>query len=469
MNKLQALAVVVVVAALAAAFWWASPRQTDASSPTAPPPEAPAETYPVWFAMFPPVADRFVDEPCNRVGGAGFYSLGAAMKDLRKHDDGAIGVSLGDLTLAEGGVGKRVANFLYTTVFPKEVTLVAAGEGELGTGVEMVRESLTRAGPVFLCANAVDAKGQPLMRGFQLAKSGGRGVMIVAVAADSLQAELVRRGSDVRIAPAQKAVEQAHAEGLAQAARTNFQVDVFALIVHGTVEEAAAIVEKTPGVTFAVAAHGAVLPDAAPRVVNGAPIVYGGQGLRFYWALVVPPNGRAVEPELMRVGGFSMALGSEYGEMLKYLREAKMPRFYDEANDTPGDRLRNPRGAYVGGARCSGCHVLVASEFAGSAHAKPPAALLASPFNGTTGCVNCHQTGPYATGGWKGPRDTTSDMAGVSCEACHGPGEIHAATPKTAKMPKVGLERCVACHLPDRDPDFDAAALWKRCGHKLLK
>jgi hypothetical protein len=235
------------------------------------------------------------------------------------------------------------------------------------------------------------------------------------------------------------------------------------------VDEAAAIVEKTPGVTFAAAAHGPALPDAAPRVVAGVPIVYGGQGLRFFWALIVPPDGRAVEPELHRVGGYSLAMGSGYGDALKYLREAKMPRFYDEAAETPGDRVRDPRGAYVGAARCGDCHVSAAAEFAGSAHAKPPTALLGSPFNGTTGCVNCHQTGPYSIGGWKGPKDRTSDMAGVSCEACHGPGEIHAATPKIRKMPKVGLDRCQACHLPDRDPDFDAAESWKRCGHKLVK
>jgi hypothetical protein len=117
--------------------------------------------------------------------------------------------------------------------------------------------------------------------------------------------------------PAQKAAADAYAAALQQAARTNFAVEIFALIVHGTVDEAAAIVEKTPGVSFAAAAHGSTLPDAAPRVVGGVPIVYGGQGLRFLWAVVVPPEGRAVEPTMMRVGGFSLSMGSDYGDALQ--------------------------------------------------------------------------------------------------------------------------------------------------------
>jgi len=463
-------AIVGVVVALAAAFYWASPRDESRSAPAASPSAPEQPTGPVTFAVFPTIEDRFVTEPCSRIAGGGLFSLQAAMADVALATPGAIGVSFGDLTLAAGGIGRHVANYHYSEVFSKAgVSFVAAGEGELGLGVGFLREGLTRIDArMFLCANAVDDKGQRIMGGWQLAKSGGRGVMIVAVAADSLQAELVRRGSDVRLTPAQKAVDDARAEALAQAARAGLDVSVFALFVHGTEDEAAAIVEKTPGVTFAAAAHGSVLPTSEPRIVAGVPILYAGRGMRFGWVMFVPPDSRRLDPALLRVG--ARLLGKDGpGEALRFFREVARLRMYDDIEKTPGERAQDTRGAYVGASRCGDCHIEIAAQFATSAHARPSKAILSSPFVGSTSCAGCHQTGAYWTGGWKGPADTTSDLAGVSCEACHGPGEVHCATPKTGRMSKVALSRCYDCHLPDRTPEFDAEAAWKLSGHKFTK
>jgi hypothetical protein len=463
-------AIVAVVVALAVAFYWASPRDETRPADSTPQAAAGEPTGPVAFAVFPTIEDRFVSEPCSRIPGGGLYSLSAAMADIALATPNAIGVSFGDLTLAEGGIGRRVANFHYTEVFSKSgVKFIAAGEGELGLGVTFLREGLTRIEEVkFLCANAVDEKGSRIMGGWQLARSGGRDVLIVAVAADSLQSELVRRGSDVRLTPAQKAVDDARAEALAQAARAGYHVGVFALFVHGTVDEAAAIVEKTPGVTFAAAAHGPVLPASEPRNVGGVPILYAGRGMRFSWAMFVPPDSGPLDPALGRIG--ARLLGKEGpGDSLRFFREVGRVKMYEDVESTPGDRLQDPRGAYVGASRCGDCHIEIAAQFAPSAHARPSAAILSSPFVGSTSCAGCHQTGPYSTGGWRGPADKTSDLAAVSCEACHGPGEIHAATPKARRMPKVGLSRCYDCHLPDRTPDFDAQALWKKSGHAFTR
>lgn len=472
MDNNRVVAIVGVVVALGLAFWWASPSH-DASPAVRAAPQSPgaASTDVVAFAVFPTIEDRFVSEPCSRIPGGGLFSLHSALADVTQASPGTIGVSLGDLTLAEGGIGRAVATFHYNDVFPQTgIRFVAAGEGELGFGVDYVRSVLTRSGTIdFICANAVDANGLGIMRRWALAKCGSRGAVIVAVAADSLQAEIERRGSDVRLSPAQKAVEDAKAEGLAQAARTGFDVDVFALFVHGTVEEASAIVEKTPGVTFAVAAHGPVLPASAPVRVGSTPIYYAGRGMRFGWAIWAPPDDRPLDAASLRVGGRLLGKGSPYGDLLRFFRDASTQKIYDDVEATPGERLQDARGAYVGASRCGDCHIQIAAEFAASAHAKRSRTILESPFAGNTGCVNCHQTGPYARGGWKGPKDKTSDLAAVSCEACHGPGERHAAMPKTARMPKVGLSRCYDCHLPDRSVDFDAEAAWKRHGHKLVR
>jgi len=464
------LAVVGVVVALAAAFYWASPREESKTSPAAAQAASAEASGPVVFAILPTIEDRFVSEPCSRIAGGGLFSLQAAMADVALSAPDAIGVSFGDLTLAEGGIGRHVAGYHYPEVFAKSgVRFVAAGEGELGLGVAFLREALTRVeGVTFLCANAVDGKGLRLTAGWQLAKSGGRGVVIVAVAADSMQADLARRGSDVRLSPAQKAVDDARTEALARAARAGVEVSVFALFVHGTVDEAAAIVAKTPGVTFAAAAHGPTLPQTEPRMVGDVPIHYVGRGMRFGCAMFVPPDSRPLDWAVFRVG--SRLLGKNGpGDALQFFREVTRVKMFEEVERTPGERLQDPRGAYVGAPRCGDCHIEIAAQFAPSGHAKPSKVLLESQFVGSTSCMGCHQTGPYRTGGWKGPADKTSDLAAVSCESCHGPGEVHSATPKAAHMAKVGLSRCYDCHLPDRSPDFDAETAWKRSGHNFMK
>jgi hypothetical protein len=198
------------------------------------------------------------------------------------------------------------------------------------------------------------------------------------------------------------------------------------------------------------------------------PVLYGGRGMRFGWAVFVPPDSRPLEHALFRVGGRLLGKNGP-GDALQFFREITRVKMFEDVDRTPGERLQDPRGAYVGARRCGDCHIEIAAQFAPSRHAQPSKAILASPFVGSTSCMGCHQTGPYSTGGWKGPADTASDLAAVSCESCHGPGEVHSATPKTARMAKVGLSRCYDCHLPDRSPDFDAEAAWKRSGHHFTK
>jgi mono/diheme cytochrome c family protein len=59
-------------------------------------------------------------------------------------------------------------------------------------------------------------------------------------------------------------------------------------------------------------------------------------------------------------------------------------------------------------------------------------------------------------------------MAGISCEACHGPGGAHARS-QSRDYGKVEFARCYECHMPDRSPGFDAEEAWKRAGHRLLR
>jgi len=466
----RVVSVVGVLAALGAAFWWMAPAGAP-DKPVAPPlpPSAAAHagTTPVVFGIVPTIDDRFGPEPCNRVLAGGLMSLAAFMGEIRERTPAAIGLALGDLTTAPGGMGRHAARHHYTTVFPHTgVEYVAAGEGELALGTVFVREMLTRIdGVKFVCANAADPEGRPLMSGFVLLRSGDRGVLLVAVVCESLQEDVRQSGSDVRILPAADAARRARAEGLEQAARLGETVDVSVLAVHGTVDEAAALIAAIPGFTIATAAHGAVMPDTEPRIAGGVPIFYGGRGLRFGWRVMLPPDGAEPVTSLARLGRQAFGKGAPYAEDIASFRDMSAKKLFPDVVATPGDRPPDPRGRYVGGARCSDCHQAEAAQHAASPHAKTVTAIVDSNFGASTGCIACHTTAPYRDSGWPGPPDH-SDLATVSCEECHGPGEQHAAT-RSKGYGHVGLARCAECHLPDRSPGFDADAIWKRGGHRL--
>lgn len=466
MNPVRIVSVVGVVAALAAAFWWMAPRagtdrRDDAAADAAP------DLTPIAFAIASTTEDRFVPEPCNRITGGGLLSVPAFVGEVRESFPAGIGVSMGDLTLAEGGIARHVAVFHYGEVMPVSgVDYVAVGEGELGLGAGFLRDVLTRQdGPMLLGANVTDTASQPLLRGFALLKAGERGVLLVAVVARSLQGEIARRGSDVLLAPEVEAARRAHAEGAAHAARTGIPVDCAALFVHGTVEETAAVLEAVPGFTFAAAAHGGLLPDAEPREVGGVPILYGGRGLRFGWRAMLPGGAKRPVVSLTRLGERMVDKPAPFADALGFFREISTARLFAETATTPGERPDDPRGAYAGGTRCIDCHQQQGADHLASAHHGPSRVLFETTYRASTGCVRCHTTAPYVRGGWRGPEDR-SDMAGVSCEACHGPGLEHASKPGPG-YGKATLERCADCHLPDHSPGFDAADVWKRAGHRL--
>ena len=466
MQTARVVSVLAVVAALAAAFFFMSPRG-GTNTPAVPQPPAPTGE-PVVFALLPTTEDRFTAEPCNQVRGTGLSSVAAFMAEMKEPFPDALGVSMGDLTLAWGGLGRRTLVFHYGEVVANSgVQFVAAGEGELRGGTTFLREVLSRVGGVtFLCGNATDPAGQTLLRGWQLLRVGTRGVLLVGVAAESLQADLAAHGSDVKLSPAAAAAAIACADGLADARKKSIGVDVVALFVHGTVDEAAAVVSEVPGVTFAVAAHGADLPDIEPRRVRDVPVYFGGRGLRFAWRLLLPAGG-APAPSLSRIGVRFEEKPAPHAPALAMFRQMVTEKFFEETANATGERPRDPRGDYVGGERCCDCHADVGAQHIASPHGVPSKLLLSSNFAGSTSCVGCHTTAPYWDGGWRGPKDLSS-MAGVSCEACHGPGQAHAMS-QSRGYGKVEFSRCAECHLPDRTPGFDAESVWKRAGHRLLK
>ena len=133
-------------------------------------------------------------------------------------------------------------------------------------------------------------------------------------------------------------------------------------------------------------------------------------------------------------------------------------------------------GSYVGSSKCRACHLQQFKSWqqtkmaqayeqlkAGkSADAKKKAKLdPAKDYTREAECLACHTTGHGRPGGFRDIQ-TTPDLAGVGCEACHGPGAeylkpnrmtLQNREYKRAELLAVGMvipqkETCVGCHNP---------------------
>lgn len=143
---------------------------------------------------------------------------------------------------------------------------------------------------------------------------------------------------------------------------------------------------------------------------------------------------------------------------------------------------------YVGSTKCKMCHIKQHKAWAETPHAKAfinlqkaeqaaaeamaekiKVKLTAKPAT-MDECVKCHVTGFKLAGGYPAADSAkTAVVAMVGCEACHGPGSLHASAPMAEKkkmINKAGTGMCKQCHTPEMSPKFDAAE-WAKKVHPV--
>lgn len=117
--------------------------------------------------------------------------------------------------------------------------------------------------------------------------------------------------------------------------------------------------------------------------------------------------------------------------------------------------------SYVGPRKCKKCHLKEHQEWEGGKHAKAFAALAPGDLGRIEErtkkpCVACHVTGYGRPTGFES-LEKTPELAGAGCEACHGPGSLHASREKTENRAiqeangNLGIRRadgaaCLGCH-----------------------
>jgi len=98
---------------------------------------------------------------------------------------------------------------------------------------------------------------------------------------------------------------------------------------------------------------------------------------------------------------------------------------------------------YAGADNCKMCHSDKHKEWSKTAHARAFDLLVNVEQEKNAECLSCHSTG-YGKGGFV-DLTSTANLAGVTCEACHGPGAGHMGDKtKIVRTPSAAV--CASCH-----------------------
>jgi hypothetical protein len=126
---------------------------------------------------------------------------------------------------------------------------------------------------------------------------------------------------------------------------------------------------------------------------------------------------------------------------------------------------------YIGAKQCSACHFDQFLAWRQTKHAKG-FEILPAKYKTDASCLKCHSTGFGEPTGFTGAK--TPELAGTSCEACHGPSSKHAEIAKSFGTKKLSKDEeayvrstthkilpgnsCVVCHVAQghkKHPPYD--------------
>ena len=107
---------------------------------------------------------------------------------------------------------------------------------------------------------------------------------------------------------------------------------------------------------------------------------------------------------------------------------------------------------FVGASKCKKCHSKVFRQWKKTEHAQNFEILVMMGKETDPECVKCHSTAYGEPSGFK-DIESTPNLAGTTCEACHGPGSEHIENDRkdkekaraTISVPK---NECTQCHNP---------------------
>lgn len=148
----------------------------------------------------------------------------------------------------------------------------------------------------------------------------------------------------------------------------------------------------------------------------------------------------------------------------------RMSEYYRRVNDhnktALADRMPPPlplgAAGYVGGQPCIFCHRSASDFWQRTRHADAYATLSREFKEYNLDCVSCHVTGYERPGGSNVTH--VDKLQNVQCEACHGPGSLHASSGGGAAITRTPAESvCRSCHqTPHVADDWNLLSSWAK-------
>ncbi len=262
-------------------------------------------------------------------------------------------------------------------------------------------------------------------------------------------------------------------------------------MANATIEEARELAKAFPSFDIVVSAGGGDEPPAEAELVNDGKTRLIEVGHKAMYAVVLGFHDAGQPASYQRV-----ALDSRFPDspQMKNLMTTYQSQLESlgwtglglRPARHPQSRPDNPlAGQFVGGAQCKECHESAWEVYTKSGHAHATQTLIdlkpARQFDPE--CVSCHVTGwnpqeffPYVSG--YDSMQHTPELAGQSCENCHGPGAAHIAAERGSDMAlkdewrklvrqekATADDSCRKCHDLDNSPDFDFDRYWAEIEH----
>jgi hypothetical protein len=408
-----------------------------------------------------PVAAVDVGGLVRRYGRQAELQFGMAAEALRAMGYGAVGFGPADLRLSAG-----------------EIVAAVAGEKPEDS--------------IFISAN-VSLLG--LTPRFRIIEAGGLKLGVTSVLGLTYQQQV--NNNEVTITPAAEAIESVKKEFKEELKGC----DVKILLANATTEEARDLAKQFPEFDLVVEAGSADIPAAQPEKIPGTKARLIELGHKGMYVIVAGFYDNPLSVRFQRVALDSRfpeskamkQLMANYQQQLQQLGWPELGvRTVPHPRASKGDPLA---GKFASAASCKECHPTAYGIWSKTKHAHATETLvkLDPPRQYDAECISCHATGwnpteffPF-TSGFESLA-ATPELAGNSCDNCHGPGAAHVAAEKGRNRAKRDAERealkltvgfaqdnvCVKCHDHDNSPEFTKPGkfekeYWPKVEHKGKK
>ena len=339
---------------------------------------------------------------------------------------------------------------------------VAIGPYDLAAGYGRLRELMQLAEFPFLCANLLDRDtGRPVFQPYTVIEAGGFKVGLIGVMDPPEGAFwLSSQERAFRVDPIYKSVKQYTKELKDQSC------DLIVVLSSADAKKFRLLTQNYPYVDIYITGD----PQDAiqiPWKIGSSIVANSGHLGRYVGDIYVESNVPgsppiikhhfvAMKPELAD-DPFVKRTVDHYYNYVAMVRSSDPGKYVEEKEQEVN--LKYGHAVYVSAPGCGKCHPKEYSKWEQTSHAKAYRSIPTDQRNRVE-CLECHVTGFGEQGGFflgeRGP-----DLTGIQCEACHGPGSLHPASPAVRSGQQV-RQVCQQCHTKSRSPGFQLKAYLKR-------